>query len=175
VSAPAWEEIPVDQNTDFWDPFEARFHFHPSFREPGPAIIEPEPSVTIDLSPLFTNPGPTFAAGHAAVNAVALFAMTQTFPAAERLLVLDCHHPSYWFRPHRQALSEKQEWLVEVFPDGDYYAFLTEDLTEGTFGHPWEQTPCVFGPRLMPKLVGPLTSWLPIKRSRPPQRRPRRP
>ncbi|MEU5671031.1 DUF2716 domain-containing protein [Micromonospora sp. NPDC047753] len=35
----------------------------------------------------------------------------------------------------------------------DYYAFLTEDMTEGTFGHPWEQTLCVFGSHLMPKLV----------------------
>ncbi|GAA2543370.1 hypothetical protein GCM10010435_09280 [Winogradskya consettensis] len=53
------------------------------------AIIEPTPSVTIDLSPLFTNPGPRFAAGHSAVNAIALYAMTQTFPPSERLLVLD--------------------------------------------------------------------------------------
>ncbi|MEU2616508.1 hypothetical protein ABZ570_33870 [Micromonospora sp. NPDC007271] len=22
-----------------------------------------------------------------------------------------------------------------MFPDGDFYAFLTEDMTEGTFGH----------------------------------------
>jgi hypothetical protein len=50
VTAPAWEETPSDQYKDFWDPFDAKFDFHPGAREPGPAIIEPEPSVTIDLS-----------------------------------------------------------------------------------------------------------------------------
>jgi hypothetical protein len=160
----AWERITLDHNRDFWDPFDARFHFHPRFRQPGPAIIEPKPSTTVDLSPLFTNPGPVFAAGQAAVNALALLAMTQAFPVSQRLLVLDWQHPSYWFWPHRHAVADDQTWPVEVFPDGDYYAFLTEDLTEGTFGHPWEQTLCIFGPRLMPRLLPLLTSWLPIKR-----------
>ena len=93
--------------------------------------------------------------------------MTQAFPASERLLVLDWQHASCWFWPHRHAAADDETWPVEVFPDGDYYAFLTEDTTEGTFGHPWEQTLCIFGARLMPKLVPLLTSWLPIKRSRP--------
>jgi hypothetical protein len=153
-----------DHNRDFWDPFDAKFDFRPDFRTPGPTIIEPEPSVTIDLSPLFAGPGPTFAAGRAAINAIALFAMTQAFAADERLLVLDWQHSSYWFWPHRHAISDDHTWHVEVFPDGDYYAFLTEDMTEGTFGHPWEQTLCIFGPRLLPRLAPLLTSWLPIKR-----------
>lgn len=37
----------------------------------------------------------------------------------------------------------------------------------GTFGHPWEQTLCVFGEPLVSALAPLLTSWLPIKRSSP--------
>jgi hypothetical protein len=59
-----------------------------------------------------------------------------------------------------------RRWPVEIFPDGDYYVFLSEDMTVGTFGHPWEQTLCVFGDPLLSTLVPLLTSWLPIKRAR---------
>ena len=36
-----------------------------------------------------------------------------------------------------------------VFPDGDYSIFLATDLRLGTFGHPWEETLCVFGQPLL--------------------------
>jgi hypothetical protein len=53
---------------------------------------------------------------------------------------------------------------VPIYPDGDYYAFMTEDLLEGTFGHPWEQTLCIMGDRLINSLGRSLETWLPIKR-----------
>ena len=37
-------------------------------------------------------------------------------------------------------------------------------MTVGTFGHPWEETLCVFGPDLVESLVPLLTTWLPIRR-----------
>jgi hypothetical protein len=168
VNTLAWEQISFDRYEDFWEPFDTKFDFRPSSTPTGPAIAEPEPSVTIDLGPVFVGPSPTFAAGKAAVNALALLAMTKALPAEERLLVLDWQHLCHWFWPHRHAVANDQRWSVEVFPNGDYYAFLTQDMTEGTFGHPWEQTLCIFGRRLMPKLVPLLTSWLPIKRQCPP-------
>lgn len=53
---------------------------------------------------------------------------------------------------------------MPVYPIGDYYAFLTEDFSEGTFGHPWEQTLCVIGHRLGATLGWSLETWLPVKR-----------
>ncbi|GAB3774366.1 hypothetical protein GCM10027600_36810 [Nocardioides ginsengisegetis] len=53
---------------------------------------------------------------------------------------------------------------MPVYPDGDYYAFLTSDFTEGTFGHPWEKTLCVIGEGLGASLGRSLETWLPIKR-----------
>jgi len=81
-------------------------------------------------------------------------------------LVLDWQHPSYWFRPH--AVADATRWPpspVTPFPDGDYYIFLTEDMSQGTFGHPWEQTLCVFGNDLVDDLVPTLP--FPIRRRQP--------
>jgi hypothetical protein len=131
------------------------------------ASREPSQSVTFDLSPVFSGSQAEFAVGRRAINALALVAMIRTVAVTERLLVLDWQHPSYWFWPHRQAVSDDGQWPVEVFPNGDYCIFLTEDMTAGTFGHPWEETLCVFGERFVSTLVPMLASWLPVKRSKP--------
>ncbi|WP_030456937.1 DUF2716 domain-containing protein [Herbidospora cretacea] len=163
MTSAAWEELPG--YAEFWDPFTERFAFRPS-HEGAVAICEPAPSVTVDLAPVFAHEGARFAAGLDAVNALGLLAMTHVFPESQRLVVLDWQHSCWWFRPHRQALDPRPEWPVGVFPNGDYYAFLTEDMSTGTFGHPWEQTLCVFGDPLVTALAPLLTSWLPVKRSR---------
>ncbi|GIH13386.1 DUF2716 domain-containing protein [Rugosimonospora africana] len=160
----AWETIPGERDDDFWALFDARYRFRPKMRENGTGIDEPPGSVTIDLSPIFAGQRSQFAAGEDALNALALLAMTEVFSADQRLLVLDWQHPSHWFWPHRQALHPKQEWPVEVFPNGDYYIFLTEDMTVGTFGHPWRQTLCIFGTALVESLVPKLAAWLSVKR-----------
>lgn len=167
MTEPAWEQIPPERYDDYWAPFDARFQFRAGVRpDQWPAIREPAPSVTFDLSPVFVDSGRSgFAAGQDAVNALGLLAMTRVTAVTERLLVLDWQHPCHWFWPHRQAISEDIAWPVAVFPNGDYYAFLTEDMTAGTFGHPWEQTLCVFGDRFVGVLAPMLSSWLPVRRS----------
>ncbi len=163
VVAAAWERIRSEKYEDFWGPFDARFHFRP---KEHPGITEPAASVTVDLTPIFAGTPAEFAAGQSAVNAVALAAMTRVFAATDRLVVLDWQHASWWFRPQLHAIADDQQWPIPVFPDGDYYAFLAEDMSTGTFGHPWEQTLCVWG-KLMPVLAPMLTAWLPVKRSMP--------
>ncbi len=39
--------------------------------------------------------------------------------------------------------------MIPVLPNGDYYVFLSPELDWGWFGHPWEQTICIFGERLL--------------------------
>jgi hypothetical protein len=158
MTLPHWEEIPLDRYDDYWGPFAQRFGFAPAH-----GIDEPAPSVTIDLAPIFDAGQARFNAGERAVNALAVLAMTGAFPPDQRLLVLDWQHPCRWFWPHRQVLQPEPLWWL-VFPNGDYHAVVTADLSTGTFGHPWEQTLCVFGRPLLDTLVPMLTSWLPIKR-----------
>lgn len=77
----------------------------------------------------------------------------------EELLTLDWQDPAYRFRPSNQALTWRADWCVPVYPDGDDFAFLAQDFTEGTFGHPWEQTLCVFRARLASCQSGAGMAW----------------
>ncbi|WP_433731906.1 DUF2716 domain-containing protein [Actinoplanes sp. CA-051413] len=161
---PAWEPIPMDADDTYWDPFYQRFAFRPGMRS-WPAIEEPRPSVTVDLGPIFAGSHAQFAAGADAINSLALVALTRVLDPDTSIVVLDWQHQTYRFWPHLFACQSDQQWPTTVFPNGDYYIFLTEDMSTGTFGHPWEQTLCIFGEQLVSALVPTLTSWLPVKRS----------
>ncbi|SDZ21211.1 Protein of unknown function [Micromonospora pattaloongensis] len=124
------------------------------------------PSVTVDLRPIFAARSHLgFAAGANAVNSLTLLSLVRTLEPDTSLVVLDWQHQMYRFWPHRFACLPDPQWQTEVFPTGDYYIFLTEDMSTGTFGHPWEKTLCVFGEPLVSSLVPLLTSWPPTKRS----------
>lgn len=165
LTQPAWSPISMDADDEYWTPFFERFDFRPSIRA-FPAITEPAPSVTIDLDPIFAARSQAeFAAGVAAVNSVTLLALVRVLEPDSSLVVLDWQHQTYRFWPHRFACQPDARWQTDVFPDGDYYTFLTEDMSTGTFGHPWEQTLCVFGEPLLSTLVPMLTNWLPVQRS----------
>jgi hypothetical protein len=161
---PAWEPIPMDTDDAYWTPFNQRFNFRPGMRS-WPAIDDPQPSVTIELGPIFAGGRAQFAAGAAAINSLAVAALVRVLDHDTSVVVLDWQHQTYRFWPHLFACLPDQQWPTTVFPNGDYYIFLTEDMRTGTFGHPWEQTLCVFGEPLVSALVPMLASWLPLKRS----------
>jgi hypothetical protein len=159
----AWTALDGAARDRAWDAFEARFGFRASTQAEGwPAISEPKPSITFDLSGIVD--GPRRSSAFDAINAEALRCFVWALAEDTELNALDWQHPAYRFTPARQALAHSPEWPISVYPDGDYYAFLTDDLSEGTFGHPWEQTLCVIGPRLGETLGRSLAVWLPIKR-----------
>ena len=81
-------------------------------------------------------------------NRRALEAFRSCMPSGGRMYALDWQHPCYWFYPHEPF----DDWLISVLPDGDFHHFLSEDLTLGTLGHPWEPSLCVFGRRLLQAL-----------------------
>lgn len=160
----AWTRIALGAEYErHWYAFDDRFAFQPRVSLSRTAIQEPPGSVTLSLAPIFQAGPAGFASGEGAVNAEALRAFVTVFQETDRLLVLDWQHEGYWFRPHLHAVNE-DAWPVTPFPDGDYYVFLAEDMTAGTFGHPWEQTLCVFGDELVDQLVPPLATWLPVLR-----------
>jgi Protein of unknown function (DUF2716) len=165
VTSEAWAQVDLDKYETYWTPFDAKFRFRPGVDPSSwPAIREPSPSVTIDLTPVFENEGAVFASGAEVVNSLSLYAFTTLTATDEELVVLDWQRPCYLFAPHRQTPGGY--WPVNVFPNGDYYAFLNQDLTMGTFGHPWEQTLCVFGDSLIELLGEPLAAIFGMKRRR---------
>lgn len=170
MATQAWIEADYESA---WSAFQDKVGFRPGiYPDTWPAIREPTPSITLDLSPIAGASEARFKAGVAAVNSLSLYAFTHVTAPDERLLFLDWQHSTYRFSPNHVTASYSASDppvfphgdYPPVFPDGDYYIFLTEDLSCGTFGHPWEQTLCVFGEPLVDLLGRSLGAWLPTCR-----------
>lgn len=88
---PGWQDLPDDMfGRAFWDQFDMRFGFQASTTpDRWPAIREPAPSMTLDLSPIFDGDAATFVAGVHAVNGLALLSMVEIYGADEQIIVLD--------------------------------------------------------------------------------------
>ena len=147
------------EHDDLWTRFSEEFAFRPDTRA-FPGITEPAGSATWHV-------------GDAEDAALDRFTETiykglrESVEPGEELYWLDWHHAGYRFDPARVD-GTGPRWPGFVFPGGDYHIYLTADLRLGTFGHPWEETICVFGELLT--RVGPeLTAALgePVRRSEP--------
>lgn len=163
---PGWRAMASLEREAAWDRYYEKFDFRASVKPEGwPAIKEPTPSVTFDLS---MSDGPRMITAFAALNAEALRCFVWALPDIEELLVLNWQHTAWWFDPRLDDAPAQWDDLQHaqptVWPDGDYFSFLSPDMTEGTFGHPWEQTLCVMGDRLIDTLGKSLALWLPVLR-----------
>lgn len=144
----------LEDSDEFWDRFSSQFGFTPSMTaEDWPSIIEPTPSKTFDVKEVF--------GGTATENARLLILLAETYQSVferaiaddECVVVLDWQHDCYLYNPHSGFDYKKYEdWPIEPYPNGDYYIFLTTDLSNGFFGHPWEKTICVFGGKFLSAL-----------------------
>jgi hypothetical protein len=168
IKRDAWHQVDDEAYRETWDRFYAPFKFDPSRGLTEPVVEDPQPSVTFDLSGL--GPAATRSAATDAINTEALRCFVSVLSDVDELFVLDWQHSAYRFRPSIEALDlaprDPVNGYPSVYPDGDNYAFLTPNLREGTFGHPWESSLCIIGERLVNTLGTTLGTWLPIKRSR---------
>ena len=142
----AWIDLTERETDGAWNRARLQLQFRPSVKaEDWPGILEP-------------NPFQTFSVGHfwdaldrehlvADLESKAAKMLQACTAPAGRLYALDWQHRCYWLNPH--ALASGVRWTVPAYPDGDYYMFFSENLDFGWFGHPWEQSICVFGSRLL--------------------------
>lgn len=161
---PGWSYLPQDEESVARDLFIDRFQsFRPSvYPKDWPAVIDPNPSVTFDLSVPENAPG-VWSAQFDAINAEAQRCFVSVFDDPG-FIVLDWQHRGYRLDAAVHAETFDTEWPVTVCPNGDYYIFARPDFSAGTFGHPWEKTLCVFGAELVQTLGQTLATWLPLKR-----------
>jgi Protein of unknown function (DUF2716) len=141
-----WTELEHDAERQLWAEFADRYQFRAGTRpEAWPGIHEPTPSVTWDLSEVFT--GNDFADGSRRVAQLLLELLTASTEWWESLVFHDWVHPSILFWPHRvDSLDGIPGWQTGgLFPNGDYTILLAWGDRFGVFGHPWEQSLCVFG------------------------------
>ncbi len=143
----SWQDLDAEvfggTHNIVWDKFYAEFQFNPGRQ---PAIVEPAPSITYKISQAFALNREAQRTLITDLSQKSLAAFQRCTGASQRLYALDWQHEGYWFYPHG---DHTDRWLVPVFPDGDYYIFLAEDFSFGTFGHPWEESLCIFGRPLL--------------------------
>ena len=135
-----WIEFADDEYAKVWDRFYADFSFKPDYYERvKPAIVEPHPFVTFDISSELNS--------HTIdeIDKLLLTAFQSIVPADGFMYWLDWHHTCYRFNPNAAESNRRLNW----YPNGDYYILLASDFSFGTFGHPWQQSLCVFGAPLM--------------------------
>jgi hypothetical protein len=152
-----WENLRAAEHERVWDEFEAAFRFHPTMNPARwPAIVEPNPSVTWDLALDRAEVierrtgGWTDGVDDVRVNSVLVAAWTRILSPTDWIYVLDWQHPGYRCWPHHVDPPTSPDTMpVPVYPDADYYIFLSSDLRFGTFGHPWEASLCVWGDQLI--------------------------
>ena len=147
-----------------WDQVGAQLSFKPSVTD-FPGIEEPAPSVTWRLDQRDTGlPLETLEERLTEI----LWRKLPAAVAAEDLYWLDWNHVGYRFDPRRVGGQGQPGWPGSAYPDGDYYLYVTGDLRLGTFGHPWEQTLCVFGAALLAEVEAEITDLLgpPLRRRR---------
>jgi hypothetical protein len=156
----AW--TPLSDAEDPWGSVIARFQFKPSVDPKSwPGFSPPSPFVTWSV------PDPFSAAETEDLHRCALSAFRRVLRDGERMFALDWQHAGFWFQPHVAEASWGQpdrlqrgllpdepartedRWMIPVLPNGDYVFFVSSGLDWGWFGHPWEQSICVFGEPLL--------------------------
>ena len=142
----AWYELKQEEEDKVWDRFYTQFSFRPSVNPAyWPGIKEPQPSITYSISSIYGAGEEHYQRLDKDLRTKTLTALRLCIAPDEFLYVLDWQHACYRFYPHPSYAGKPIKWLVPVLPNGDYYIFLRQDFTFGLFGHPWEQTICVFG------------------------------
>ncbi|MFE7582314.1 DUF2716 domain-containing protein [Streptomyces gardneri] len=152
----------LHDNGPLWDRFSTDFDFKPSTTS-MPAISTPVPFAVWHLH-AHHRPVPDLPRQIDGIVQRGL--LTATEPG-EFVYWLDWHHDGYRYDPRRTDLPGRPPRPGNgAHPQGDYYLHLTDDLRLGTFGHPWEETLTVWGPRLLAAVEAELTELLgePIRR-----------
>jgi len=144
-----WQELDNQTEDVVWNRFDDVFNFRPSISATQwPGIDEPTPSVTYSIE-ILSDSGIDQNEFQRLANDLhhkLLGAFRSCTSATERLYALDWQHTCYWFYPHANIeVDNPVAWNISIWPNADYYIFLKEDFTIGTFAHPWEDTICVIG------------------------------
>lgn len=156
MSEESEEELPVGwrppekkASDDAWQFFYANLNFYPSVEFGNwPGISEPPSPETYSIADIYGRGEARY--NEATLSLCKLYHETFRRSVADEdyVLALDWHHPSYQFYPHSNFNYQSEEdWSVLAAPNGDYYIFKTRDLKNWCFGHPWEQSICIFGDR----------------------------
>ncbi len=142
-----WMEFTDKEDDQIWNKIYSELEFSPS-DSIFPSFKVPSPFVTYDISHYF---GESIDLNiYSDLEDKALQAFKENTSSNEYIMALDWQHECYWVNPHVEfERNEFDEWMIPVFPNGDYYFFIQKDFKWGYIGHPWEKSITIFGKELI--------------------------
>jgi hypothetical protein len=149
-----WVELDVLRNDAAWAFVYDVLKFRPSISPASwPGILEPIDSETYSVGHVYGEPE-RYRTLALDLSERLVDALRSCCHDGEHILALDWQHSCYRFNP-TSAFKYRSEldWPIPALPNGDYYIFLACDFRFGWFGHPWEQTICIFGERFLAALA----------------------
>jgi hypothetical protein len=141
-----WEILSEEQSSLAWDYIYTTMKFRP--RGTGKLIEIPQPCEYYNIAQYYN-------AGFREDYYDDLHKKTkQVFRSItgrnERMLALNWQHDCYSFDPRLKFQKDEfGEWLIPVFPNGDYIFFLTQDFSNGVFGDGINLYLSLFGKKLI--------------------------
>jgi hypothetical protein len=136
-----------------WDWVYSALKFKPSIRSlDWPSIRTEEPCRKFNIEFLWEN-GYNEMVHVEFVNS-AIKAFIDITLLGETIYALDWQHECFYFDPRQLTAdfmlkNESGIPAISFVPDGDYYIFVTKDLQNVWFGHPWEKSVTLIGERLI--------------------------
>lgn len=138
-----WKPMHGPTMDKVWDWFYKEFEFRPSvYPQDWPSIHPQVHHFKLDISAIFED-YPSEAQLEAFEDLCKVIFLRLTRPG-DLLYALDWQHDCFEFNP-RMGWTESESRYISIFPDGDYHIFLTSDLGNLWFGHPWEQSVTLVG------------------------------
>lgn len=106
-------------------------------------------SIKLDVKNYYTSNDPIFY--NTTLENFAIKVFQDITQIDEEMYALDWQHQGYAFNPRKTMDKQEHwnEWIVPIFPNGDYYIFTTKDMQNVWFGHPWQETITLFGEKII--------------------------
>ena len=142
--------IPKHEDNRIWNAFEKRWKFAPSYHS-GIGIVEHGDFLTISIADL----------SETQIEKIGSIEEILIRSIGYPVYALDWQHESYKIN----SIDESRSIPLSIYPDGDYYIYLDSKAENGSFGHPWRETICFLGPKVVCALGDCLMQEFPILRS----------
>ena len=146
-----WKAIPEIECKQVWDKFYKDFDFKPSiYKKDWPSIRTEKHNYKFSISNLLNNRSNELTSNDFLQKAIDTFIEITT--VNEEIYVLDWVHECYNVIPSQLKIDNFKNFnnsCISFIPNGDYYIFLTKDLSNIWFGHPWEETVTIIGTELI--------------------------
>lgn len=147
-----WTLLEENEKKKIWSRFNKEFHFNPSTKI-FPSYCTPSPFIKYDITKchveeLFRD-----------LEEKSVMAFQQCTQPGELIYALDWQHECYLvnarleFPRHVPWRVDNGDWIISIYPDGDYHFFLARDFSWGILGHPWENTMTIYGEKFISCLL----------------------